>query len=92
MTITSNLLPIDIFSTDENHWYSYYSIQVNGEHKKHAWIIVSAGPDNDYDCDAPKVFDLSSTTTLHSLKDLHYDPTNGAISSGDLITCSEWKL
>ena len=85
-------MPIDIFSIDENHWYSYYSINPGKKDLKAGWIIISAGPDQDYDVDAPKVYDITSTATLPILIDHHYDATNGTLSSGDLISCSEWKL
>lgn len=94
-------MPIDIFSYDENHWYSYYSINDNPKSEKKkdkkrtgkkGWIIISAGPDRDYDVDAPKVYDIYSTATLPALINLEYDPTNGTISNGDLITCSEWDI
>jgi len=94
-------MPIDIFSYDENHWYSYYcinDIEKDGKKKgkkrsgKKGWIIISAGPDQDYDVDAPKVYDIYSTATLPILINLEYDATNGTISNGDLITCSEWEI
>ena len=85
-------MPIDLFSYDENHWYSYYSIKGTREGERNAWILISAAPDQDYDVDAPKMYDIYSTTTLPALINLHYDATNGSISNGDLISTSEWRL
>ncbi len=85
-------MPIDIFSFDEIHWYSYYSIKPDKEGDGAGWILISAGPDMDYDVDAPNMYDIATTATRSLLKAMHYDPTNGSISNGDLITCSEWNL
>ncbi len=85
-------MPVDIFSHDENHWYSYYSIIPEKKEGAHGWILVCAGPDRDYDIDASKVYDIASTATRTILITHHYDATNGALSSGDLITSSKWKL
>lgn len=85
-------MPVDIFSPDGNHWYSYYSVTAKKEGEKHGWILISAGPDRDYDCNAPKVYDPNTTSTLQILIKLEYDATNGTISNGDLISCSEWRF
>jgi hypothetical protein len=79
-------MPIDVFSFDENHWYSYYSVNARREGDRSGWILISAGPDEDYDMDPVREFDVNSTATIERALFHHYDPTNGTISSGDLIT------
>lgn len=79
-------MPVDVFSFDENHWYSYYSINARREGEKSGWVLISAGPDEDYDMNPVREFDVNSTMTVARAVLHHYDPTNGTISNGDLIT------
>lgn len=46
------------------------------------WILVSAGPDGDYDFDPTQPFDESRAEFLTSVT---YDPSNGTVSNGDLM-------
>lgn len=50
------------------------------------WIIVSRGPDKDYDFDPKRVYDGSISQPAVSLltSPFTYDPTNGTISNGDI--------
>lgn len=48
------------------------------------WMLVSAGPDRDYDIDPLKLYDVSAAQPRPALLALTYDPTNGILSSGDL--------
>ena len=79
-------MPIDIFSYDENHWYSYYCINAKQQGRQSGWILISPGPDKDYDISPVKDYDPNSTVILKILPTKHYDPTNGTLSSGDLFT------
>lgn len=82
-------MPVDIFSFDENHWYSYYSINARREGERSGWVLISAGPDEDYDMDLVREYDVNSTFTVVRALLHQYDPTNGTISSGDLVTLKQ---
>lgn len=59
--------------------FAYHSNGMN-------WILVSAGPDEDYDFDPAADFSNETTPTERLLQKT-YDPTNGAKSGGDM-----WRL
>lgn len=46
------------------------------------WMLISAGPDGDYDFDPTVAFDDARAEFLTSVI---YDPTNGLVSNGDLM-------
>ncbi len=58
----------------------YYS-DANG------WIIISVGPDHDYDIDPEKYYNSSIAQPSFELLCIAgvYDPTNGTVSSGDVF-------
>ena len=60
------------------------------DEKASGWILWSPGPDGDYDLtieNVSDVYDPSQTAATPKLLDLTYDPTNGAVSNGDL-----WRI
>jgi hypothetical protein len=67
----------DPFAGDRDHVYGYYA-DTNG------WVIFSPGPDVEYDLEWT---DYTSSEPQPSLGLLafSYDPTNGTLSSGDII-------
>jgi type II secretory pathway pseudopilin PulG len=50
------------------------------------WIIISRGPDKDYDFDPKQVYDgfLPQPSFPLQTSSFTYDPTNGTISNGDI--------
>jgi|GEM_PF-487322 len=70
--------PKDPFADAPGATYVYYQI-------KEAWILISPGPDREYNIDP--FIDFTSTLTLDSsrLSEKCYDPTNGAVSPGDIF-------
>ena len=78
------LMPTDTFSFDESYWYSYYSVN-DKEKKICGFIIISPGPDRDYDIDPVKDYHPEDTESVKMLINKRYDSTNGTISSGDLF-------
>ncbi|MBI3736283.1 hypothetical protein HY256_07190 [Candidatus Sumerlaeota bacterium] len=48
------------------------------------WVLWSAGPDGDYDLDW-KLYNPALANPAQALAGMAYDPTNGAMSNGDLI-------
>jgi hypothetical protein len=71
----------DAFCVDSHNRPLYYSMK---KETREGWILVSAGPDRDYDISPPKVFDPSTTQPSPALLRLTYDPTNGTMSNGDI--------
>lgn len=73
----------DPFSADEKEKprpYSYYS------GKTHGWIVISTGPDRDYDINPERDYHgLGRLQPEESLLIRAYDPTNGITSSGDIF-------
>jgi len=59
--------------------YSYYST-------KSGWILISPGPDRDYDIIPQKEYqdNVNMGTIPPGILDKTYDPTNGTISNGDI--------
>jgi len=50
------------------------------------WILLSMGPDEDYDIPSAPDFDFSTYQShLDSIIDFIYDPTNGTVSNGDIM-------
>ncbi|MGI8908835.1 MAG: hypothetical protein ACR2IE_20370 [Candidatus Sumerlaeaceae bacterium] len=49
-----------------------------------AWVLVSAGPDQDYDMVPARDYVSSVTQPSARLLQLAYDPTNGTVSDGDI--------
>lgn len=48
------------------------------------WIVWSAGPDGDYDLDW-KLYDPTAENPALAYLNSVYDPTNGAVSNGDIV-------
>jgi len=71
-------LYVDHFAPDEDSIHSYYS-DVGG------WILISAGPDGDYDIDPQKLYNSSVPQPSQELLSKSYDPTNGTISDGNIF-------
>jgi len=78
------LMPTDPFSFDESYWYSYYSVN-DKENKVFGFIIISPGPDRDYDIDPVKEYNPKDPESIKKLIEKKYDKTNGTISNGDLF-------
>ena len=72
MEDTFNEGPPDTVNT-----FSYFS-DGNG------WILVSPGPDRDFDIDPPRDYDSSIEQPSPSLIAHRFDPTNGTVSDGDI--------
>ncbi len=74
---------VDPFSADEKEKrrpYSYYS------GKTHGWIVISVGPDRDYDINPERDYHgPKPSQPEESLLIKAYDPTNGITSSGDIF-------
>ena len=68
----------DPFAPDNGAVYSYYC-DPNG------WILLSAGPDGDYDIDPQKLYNSSVPQPSTELLSKSYDPTNGTVSDGDIF-------
>jgi hypothetical protein len=49
------------------------------------WILISAGPDGDYDIDPQKLYNSSVPQPSTELLSRSYDPTNGTVSDGDIF-------
>jgi type II secretory pathway pseudopilin PulG len=87
LTLTTPILyvggcyPWDPFSPERGATYVYYATKPKDTD---GWILVSPGPDRDYDISPPKVFDPSTTQPSPALLRLTYDPTNGTMSNGDI--------
>jgi type II secretory pathway pseudopilin PulG len=69
----------DPFSAGKKEWFSYYT-------SGRAWILISAGPDKDYDIVPQQDFQQPSgmKELLDVLVNKTYDPTNGSVSNGDI--------
>ena len=65
----------------EGDSFGYYTVQ--GE-KTSGWIVWSPGPDKKYDLDW-KVYDPDVAQPSTELIPYMYDPTNGAVSPGDIF-------
>jgi thioredoxin-related protein len=82
--ITSSMMT-DPFSPDEKENprpFSYYG------GKKNSWILISPGPDGNYDINPERDYHGFETTQVgpeDSLLIKAYDPTNGSVSSGDIF-------
>jgi hypothetical protein len=68
----------DSFAPDKGAVLSYYC-DPNG------WILISAGPDGDYDIDPQKLYNSSVSQPSTELLSKAYDPTNGTVSDGDIF-------
>ncbi len=66
------------FPPCRNATFSYYADD-NG------WILVSTGPDHDYDIDPQALYDSSILQPSPALLRKAYDPTNGIVSDGDIF-------
>ncbi|MBN1476630.1 type II secretion system protein GspG [Candidatus Sumerlaeota bacterium] len=51
----------------------------------HGWILVSAGPDGDFDFDPKQVYHSDIAQPSVELIRYAYDPTNGTVSDGDVF-------
>jgi hypothetical protein len=84
MTLTTPVsyitsLPRDPFARSEGTALGYYNAKEMG------WILFSCGPDGDYDVDPLLDYDPAQSNPMVRLVVLHtYDPTNGAVSDGDI--------
>ncbi len=78
------LMPTDPFTVDESYWYSYYSVN-DEENNVYGFIIITPGPDMDYDIDPVKEYDPRDPESIKKLNNKKYDGTNGTISNGDLF-------
>jgi len=91
--------PKDPFSNKKNQVYQYYRYQPKAMGPQH-WLIISAGPDGDYDFDLGLLLGnqlivsvmIDPSTDLPTIKEreplltaMSYDPTNGTSSNGDII-------
>ncbi len=72
-------IPRDPFSAGREEWFSYYT-------SDNAWILISAGPDKDYDIVPQEDFQQprDSKALWNIIVDKTYDPTNGTMSNGDI--------
>jgi Tfp pilus assembly protein PilE len=83
MTLTTPLAYItqlqpDPFAPDKGAVHSYYC---DGG----GWILLSAGPDGDYDIDPQKLYNSSVPQPSAELLSKNYDVTNGTVSDGDIF-------
>jgi hypothetical protein len=69
-------LPTDPFAPSRGACYVY-------NQGSDRWVIVSAGPDRDYDFDPP-CFDPAYKPTWSDILARTYDPSNGTVSNGDI--------
>jgi type II secretory pathway pseudopilin PulG len=51
------------------------------------WMLLSPGPDGDYDVDPSAIYNSSDPNIASLLAPLTYDPSNGEISNGDI-----WRI
>lgn len=70
--------PPDLLAPTKETTFGYYTDGVG-------WIVLSAGPDEDYDIDPVKDYDGSIPQPSDHLLLHLYDPTNGTISNGDMV-------
>ncbi len=72
-------IPRDPFSAGKKEWLSYYT-------SGRAWILISAGPDKDYDIVPQQDFQQprDSKALWDIIVNKTYDPTNGSVSNGDV--------
>jgi hypothetical protein len=54
-----------------------------------SWILISAGPDRVYDVIPSDILRADQGSTITRLLHLTYDPTNGALSQGDIWHLSQ---
>ena len=67
--------PVDPFGLADNTTYSYWSyVDTVGTY---GYVLLSPGPDGDYDA--------NFRTARKDFVPATYDPTNGAVSNGDII-------
>jgi hypothetical protein len=55
----------------------------------HGWILISTGPDRDYDIVPAAEYDPAKTVPSPALIEHTYDPTNGTTSNGDVYRMKE---
>lgn len=67
-------------------WYHYAALPYRYFPKDDGWILISTGPDGDYDIDPESGYDPNIPQPSPHLMALAgtYDPTNGTESDGDL--------
>lgn len=73
--------PADYFALIKGATFGYCSVAING---RAGWILISPGPDRDYDIDPARDYDPSVEQPSPRLLALAYDPTNGIVSNGDV--------
>jgi hypothetical protein len=67
----------DPFSPRGRFPYVYYGT-------KTSWILLSAGRDGDYDIRPADIIESATSSAADRFQLVEYDPTNGAISNGDI--------
>jgi hypothetical protein len=70
--------PPDLLAPTKETSFGYYTDGVG-------WILLSVGPDKDYDIDPVEDYDGSIPQPSDHLLIHLYDPTNGIISNGDRV-------
>jgi len=94
-------IPRDPFSKHFTCLYRYGTPQVRDAWPTF-WMLVSNGPDEDADVDPAYVVPDEDQSLWHyysypfegtrrPLKELIYDPTNGVLSSGDIVRLGPWS-
>jgi hypothetical protein len=74
----------DQFGNSSLGWFTYYS-------DKNGWILISPGPDGDYDIDPVHEYNGSAPQPSARLLVKSYDPTNGLDSSGDIFRVKQMQ-
>jgi len=70
---------LDLFSEDGEQPYMYLLTKDEA-----LWLIASRGPDQRFDIETAEIAHLE-TSSFDYFRGKEYDPTNGMISSGDII-------
>lgn len=73
---------LDVFSTEKltyRYWISH------NKNSSFAWFIASMGPDRKWNIPSDRNLKLQKDLNKEWFRQFDYDPTNGIISSGDII-------
>jgi hypothetical protein len=73
--------PADPFATENGATFVYYAAK-KGD--RAGWILITPGPMRRYDIDPIRNYDPAVSQPTPHLLNLTYDPTNGAVSRGDI--------
>jgi type II secretory pathway pseudopilin PulG len=79
-------LPNDPYAPTRHFVFPYVAKKEAG---REGWMLLSAGPDRDYDVDPIRMLDVTTTQPTPALLHFMYDPTNGTWSDGDIMRFSE---